>query len=101
MADGEVSLRLAGLGGLGLDEASRFTQVVVVQLVREGLVSGFREHRLFLEDGHDTHGLFFMSQIEKKTRKSRLVMTLNYSSSDNCRLMIGNVVKDTYLVVCI
>ena len=57
MANGEVSLLAAGLGGLGLDEASRFAQVVVVQLVGEGLVGGFGEHRLFLQDGQDTHGL--------------------------------------------
>ena len=64
MADGEVSFLLAGLGGLGLDEAGRFAQVVVVQFVGEGLVSGFREHRLFLEDGHDTHGLLRKKRTE-------------------------------------
>lgn len=57
VANGEVSLLATGLGGFGLDEASRFAQVVVVQLVGEGLVGGFGEHRLFLQDGQDTHGL--------------------------------------------
>jgi len=58
MADGEVSLLLTGLRGLGLNEAVGLAQMVVVQFVGEGLVGGFGEHRLFLEDGHDTHGLF-------------------------------------------
>lgn len=57
MANGEVSLLAAGLGGLGLDEAIWFAQVVVVQLVGKGFVGGFGEHRLFFQDGQDTHGL--------------------------------------------
>lgn len=57
MADGEVGGLATGLRGLGLQERSRLAQVVVVQLFDEGGVSGFREHRLFLKDGEDTHGL--------------------------------------------
>ena len=55
--DGEVSLNLARLGGLGLDEAVGLAQVLSLQLVLKGLVSGLGEHRLFLKDGQDTHGL--------------------------------------------
>lgn len=79
MADGEVSLLLTGLRGLGLDEARRFAQMVVVQLVAEGLISGFREHRLFLEDGHNTHGLFDVKQIK---RNNRSVIILHYFNSN-------------------
>lgn len=57
MANGEVSGLATGLGGLGLQERSRLAHVVVVQLLNEGLIGGFREHRLFLKDGEDTHGL--------------------------------------------
>lgn len=57
MADGEVSGLATRLGWLRLQERSRLAQVVVVQLLNEGLVGGFREHRLLLKDGEDTHGL--------------------------------------------
>ena len=62
MGNSEVSFLLTGLGGLGLDEAVGLAQVVVVQLVGEGLVSGLGEHRLFLKDGQDTHGLLFTNE---------------------------------------
>lgn len=55
--DGEVGLRLAGLGSFGLDEARRLAKVVGVQLLSEGFVSGLREHGLFLQDGKETHFL--------------------------------------------
>lgn len=57
MPDGEVSGLATGFGGLGLQVRSRLAQMVVVQLFNEGRVSGFREHRLFLKDGEDTHRL--------------------------------------------
>jgi hypothetical protein len=53
---GKVSLLLSRLWGLGLNVAGRLIEQVSVQLVDEGLVSGFGEHRLFLEDGEDSHG---------------------------------------------
>jgi hypothetical protein len=31
--------------------------VLALQLVFKGLVGGFGEHRLFFQDGQDTHGL--------------------------------------------
>ena len=42
---------------LGLLEVLALTQVVVVELVAEGAVSGFGEHALLLKDGEDAHGL--------------------------------------------
>lgn len=57
VTNGEVSSLATGLGGLGLQVRSRLAQVVVVQLLNEGLIGGFGEHRLFLKDGEDTHGL--------------------------------------------
>ena len=57
VGNSEVSFLAAGLGGLWLDERGRFAQMVVVQLLSKGLISGFWKHRLFLEDGQDTHGL--------------------------------------------
>ena len=61
--DGEVGLNLTGLGGLGLDEAVGLAQVLALELVFKGLVSGFGEHRLFLQDGQDTHGLILEHEI--------------------------------------
>lgn len=61
--DGEVSLLAAGLGRLGLDEAVGLAKMVVVQLVGKGLVGGLGEHRLFLQDGQDTHGLIQNSNV--------------------------------------
>lgn len=55
--NGEVSLNLARLGGLGLDEVGRLAEMVGIQLLSEGLVSGLGEHRLFLKDGEKTQGL--------------------------------------------
>lgn len=52
-----MGLLAAGLGRLRLHEAVGLAQVVLVQLVGEGLVSSLGEHRLFLKDGQDTHGL--------------------------------------------
>lgn len=57
MADGEVGGLATRLGGLRLQVRSRLAQVVVVQLLNEGHIGGFGEHRLFLKDGEDTHGL--------------------------------------------
>lgn len=57
MAEGEVGLRLSGLRGLGLLEVVRLAEMVLDQLVGEGLVGGLGEHRLFLEDGQDAEGL--------------------------------------------
>lgn len=57
MSNGEVSGLATGLGGLRLQVRGRLAQVVVVQLLNEGLIGGFGEHRLFLKDGEDTHGL--------------------------------------------
>ena len=57
VGNSEVSFLAAGLGGLWLDERGRFAQMVVVQLLSKGLISGFWKHRLFLKDGQDTHGL--------------------------------------------
>lgn len=57
VTNGEVSGLATGLGGLRLQVRSRLAQVVVVQLLNEGQVGGFGEHRLFLKDGEDTHGL--------------------------------------------
>jgi len=51
--DGEVTLRLAWLGRLGLDEAGRLAQMVGLQLLLKRLVSSLREHGLFLEDGEE------------------------------------------------
>lgn len=57
VTNGEVGSLLAGLWWLGLLEVGRLAQVVVHQLLLKGLVSGLGEHRLFLKDGEDTHGL--------------------------------------------
>lgn len=58
MADGEVSSLLARLWWFGLQEVGRFAQVVGVQFLLKGLVSGLGEHRLFFKDGQDAHRLF-------------------------------------------
>ena len=55
--DGEVGLSLVLLGRLRLDEAGGLAQVVVLQLLLEGLVGGLREHTLFLEDREHAHRL--------------------------------------------
>jgi len=55
--NGKVVVRLAGLWRLGLDEATRLSEMVVVQLLLEGLVSSLGEHGLFLKDGEETHFL--------------------------------------------
>lgn len=57
MGNGEVTLLATGLGKGGLPEGRRFAQVSGDKLVFKGLVRGFGEHRLFLKDGQDTHGL--------------------------------------------
>lgn len=57
MANGEVGSLLTGLWWFGLLEWSRLAQMGVGQLLREGLIGGLGEHRLFLQDGQDTHGL--------------------------------------------
>lgn len=57
VTNGEVGSLLAGLWRLGLLEVGRLAQVVVHQLLLKGLVGGLGEHRLFLKDGEDTHGL--------------------------------------------
>jgi len=57
MGNGEMSLPETRLSWFGLKEAASLAQVVGLQLVLEGLISSFREHRLFLKDGEDTHGL--------------------------------------------
>ena len=55
--DSEVGLRLALLGRLRLDEAGRLAQVVVLQLLLEGLVGGLGEHALLFEDREHAHRL--------------------------------------------
>jgi len=57
VTNGEVGWLLAGLGRLGLLEVGRFAEVVVHQLLFKGFVGSLGEHRLFLKDGQDTHGL--------------------------------------------
>lgn len=57
MAQSEVGGLATGLRGSGLAERRRLAQMVVVQLLGEGGISGLGEHRLFLQDGQDTHGL--------------------------------------------
>lgn len=57
MADGEVSRLLARFRRLRLQKVGTLAEMVVVQLLLEGLVGGFREHRLFFKNGEDTHGL--------------------------------------------
>lgn len=57
MADGKVGCLLTRLGRLGLQIVGTLAEMVVVQFLLEGLVGGLREHRLFLKDGQDTHGL--------------------------------------------
>lgn len=57
MTDGEVSCLLARFRRLRLQKVGTLAEMVVVQLLLESLVGGFREHRLFLKDGEDTHGL--------------------------------------------
>ena len=52
----EVSLSLA-LSWLGLTEVRVLAQVVVVQLLLEGLVGGLWYDALLFQDGQDTHGL--------------------------------------------
>ena len=53
----EVLLVLGLLFGLGLAEAVRLAEMVVVQLLHERLVGGFREHALLLQDRQDAHFL--------------------------------------------
>jgi hypothetical protein len=67
VGNSKVGFLAAGLGGLGLDEGGRFAQVVVVQLLSKGLISGFGKHRLFLKDGQDTHGLCIATKGGKKS----------------------------------
>jgi len=74
MANGEVGSLLTGLWRLGLLEWSRLAQMGVGQLLREGLIGGLGEHRLFLQDGQDTHGL--ESEISKLPSISRLPLIL-------------------------
>ncbi len=64
--DGKVGLSLARLRRLGLDEVGRLAQVVVLQLLLKGLVSGLGEHTLFLKDGQDAEGLVGSAGAEKK-----------------------------------
>lgn len=47
----------ARLRGLGLEEGRRLAQVIGVEFVLKRLVRRFGEHRLFFQDGEDTHGL--------------------------------------------
>ena len=53
----EVLLVLGVLVGLGLSEGLRLAEMVVVQLLHEGLVGSLREHALLLQDGQDAHFL--------------------------------------------
>ena len=55
--DGEVGLLAAGLGRLRTDEVGRLAQVVRLQLLLEGLVSGLRDDTLLFQDGQNAHGL--------------------------------------------
>lgn len=66
MANGEVGRLLTGLGRLGLQVVGTLAEMVIVQLLLEGLVGGFREHRLFLKDGQDTHRLRREKRKEEK-----------------------------------
>ena len=53
----EVLLVLGLLVGLGLAEAVRLAQMVVVQLADERLIVGLGEHALLLQDRQDAHRL--------------------------------------------
>lgn len=54
----EVGLHLGSfLGFASLAIVLGLAQMVVVELLQEGLVTSLREHALFLKDGQDTHGL--------------------------------------------
>uniref|UniRef100_A0A8W7NY04 Uncharacterized protein n=1 Tax=Anopheles coluzzii TaxID=1518534 RepID=A0A8W7NY04_ANOCL len=58
VTNGEVTGRDAWLRWARLHERSRLAEMVRHQLLSEGLISGLREHRLFLKNRQDTHGLF-------------------------------------------
>lgn len=57
VTDGEVSSLATWLWYSGLAEWSRLAQMVVHQLLSKGLIGSLREHRLFLKNRQDTHGL--------------------------------------------
>ena len=63
MNNGEVSFSNTRLGWLGFHEVRWLAQMLGLQFFREGLIRGFREHRLFLKDGEDTHGLVNIRKI--------------------------------------
>jgi hypothetical protein len=77
MANSEVSSLAARLGGFGLQVRSRLAQVVVVQLFNEGQIGGFREHRLFLKDGEDTHRLKTDQMIISSAQVSKMLTFAN------------------------
>ena len=55
VSEGKVGVLVLG-AWLLLQEGSRLSQQVLLQLVFKGLVGCFWEHRLLFEDGHQTHG---------------------------------------------
>lgn len=55
--NGKVGAATSLLVRLGSLEVGVLAQMVSLQLLLKGLVGGLGEHRLFLEDGQDTHGL--------------------------------------------
>lgn len=58
MANSKVSWLLARFRRLGFQEVRTLAEMVVVQLLLEGLVSSLGEHRLFLKNGENTHRLY-------------------------------------------
>jgi len=78
MADGEVSRLLTRLRRLGLQIVGTLAEMVVVQFLLKGLIGGLREHRLFLKDGQDTHGL-----RRGKRRDTRQKFVLRISAKSN------------------
>lgn len=57
VSQAEVGRLAAGFRWLGLQEGRRLAQVVGVQLVLKRLVRRFGEHRLFFQNGENTHRL--------------------------------------------
>uniref|UniRef100_A0A2M4DMR2 Uncharacterized protein n=1 Tax=Anopheles darlingi TaxID=43151 RepID=A0A2M4DMR2_ANODA len=64
VTDGEVTGLATWLRRARLLERSRLAQMVGHQLLSKGLIGGLREHRLFLKNRQDTHGL--LNQINTR-----------------------------------
>jgi len=96
MADGEVSRLLARLGRLRLQIVGTFAEMVVVQFLLEGLISGLGEHRLFLKNGEDTHRLCY--EKKKKQRNPSESVTSRFAFSKSSVIQMSSCFSS--LIIC-